>query len=317
MGKPSEAMRTQTSASNTIYDGLFIQSSTSLADEIEADVVLNWLFKEDSPNEEVRHHEISSNQYGRGYKMIQRMGYLGTGPLGKQKEGITEPIQLQTKSTHDKAGLRYNPKKTSEQKHVSKSKGLKKILPLTLHEANTKQMKEECRKEKEESTVKKEEIVSAQASTVSAMIIQEVEVPEDIRDEFVRIKELFSPLKVPVTYTGRQQVDDLETDSNKYEWGPDYLSDTSAIETPKESGGVIDDTQELMRIKLEREIQEIRQKRQATYEQALKEGTIPESFSSMCPYPKIEQISYSTTQEELEVVEQEPVISLEEAEWSI
>lgn len=93
-----------------------------MADEIEEDVVLNWLFKEDSQNEEVRHCEISSNQYGPSYKMIQHMGYSGTGPLGKEKEGITEPIHLQTKSKNDKVGLGYDPKKTSDQKHVSKSK---------------------------------------------------------------------------------------------------------------------------------------------------------------------------------------------------
>lgn len=140
------------------------------------------------------------------------MGHLGTNPLGKQKEGITEPIQLQTKSTNDKAGLEYDPKKTSDQKHVSKSKWQKRISPLTLQEVDTQQTKVECRQEKEESTVKKEEIVSSQASMVLATIIQEVEVLEDIRDEVVRIKELFAPLNVPITYTSRQQVDDSKTD---------------------------------------------------------------------------------------------------------
>lgn len=223
-------------------------------DEIKKDDVLNWLFKEESQNEEVRHCEISSNQYGPSYKMIQRMGYLGIGPLGKHQEGITKPIQLQTKSTNDKVGLGYNPKKKSDQKHVSKSKWQKRISPLTLQEADAQQTKAECRKEKEESAVKKEEIVYAQALMVSATIIQEVEVLEDIRDEVVRIRELFAPLKVPVTYTGRQQVDNLETESNEYEWGPDHLSDTFTIETPEESTSTIDDTQELMRIKVEKEI---------------------------------------------------------------
>lgn len=112
-------MKPQTSTPNVIYDGLFVQSSTSLADEIEEDVVLKWLFKEDSENKEVQHCEISLTQYGPGYKMIQRMGYSCTGPLGKNQEGIIEPIHLQTKSTNDKAGLGYNPGKTSDQKHTS------------------------------------------------------------------------------------------------------------------------------------------------------------------------------------------------------
>lgn len=89
LGKPSKAMRTQTLTPNIIYDGLFVHSSTSLVDEIEEDVVLKWLFKEDSQNEEVRHFDISPTQYGPSYKMIQRMGYPGIGPLGKHKEGIT------------------------------------------------------------------------------------------------------------------------------------------------------------------------------------------------------------------------------------
>lgn len=36
----------------------------------------------------------------------------------------------------------------------------------------------------------------------------------------------------------------------------------------------------------------------------------------MYPYAKTKQISYNTTQDELEAIEQEPVISPEEAEWS-
>lgn len=72
----------------------------------------------------------------------------------------------------------------------------------------------------------------------------------------------------------------------------------------------------MMHIKLEKEIQEIRQKRQANYEQGLKEGRIPESFSSMYPYPKTKQIRYITTQDELEAIEQEPLISPEVAERS-
>lgn len=89
---------------------------------------------------------------------------------------------------------------------------------------------------------------------VLATTIQGVEVPEDIRDEVERIRELFALVKVLVTYTSRQQVDDSETDSNEYEWDLDHLSDTSSIETPEESSDIIDDTQERMHLKLEKEI---------------------------------------------------------------
>lgn len=65
--------------------------------------------------------------------MIQRMGYSGTSPLAKHQQGIVEPIQLQTKSANGKAGLGYNPRKSSDQKHTShhQPKWRKKILPST------------------------------------------------------------------------------------------------------------------------------------------------------------------------------------------
>lgn len=50
------------------------------------------------------------------------MGYSGTSPLGKHQGGIVKPIHLQTKSTNDKVGLRYNPRKSSDQKHTSHHK---------------------------------------------------------------------------------------------------------------------------------------------------------------------------------------------------
>lgn len=79
-----------------------------------------------------------------------------------------------------------------------------------------------------------------------------------MRDEVYRIRELFAPLKVPVTYTSRQQVDDSETDSNEYEWGPDHISDTSTTKTLDEPSDIIDDAQELIRLRLQKEIEEIR-----------------------------------------------------------
>lgn len=63
-------MKPQTSTPNAIYDGIFVQSSTSLVDEIEEEVVLKRIFKEDSENKEVQHYDISPEQYDSGYKMI-------------------------------------------------------------------------------------------------------------------------------------------------------------------------------------------------------------------------------------------------------
>lgn len=97
---------------------------------------------------------------------------------------------------------------------------------------------------------------------LSATTLQGVEVLEDMRGEVERIRELFAPLKIPVTYTSRQQVEDSKTVSKEYEWGPSHLLDTSTIEIPKESSDIIDETQELMCLKLQKEIEEIRLKRQ-------------------------------------------------------
>lgn len=72
-----------------------------------------------------------------------------------------------------------------------------------------------------------------QVPIVSAITLQGVEIPEDMREEIEGIQELFAPLNIPVVYTGRQQVDDLEIDLNEYEWGLDHLSDTPTTETPK------------------------------------------------------------------------------------
>lgn len=35
------------------------------------------------------------------------MGYTGIGPIGKRKEGISEPIEPHTQQTNDKIGLGY------------------------------------------------------------------------------------------------------------------------------------------------------------------------------------------------------------------
>jgi len=50
---------------------------------------------------------MSPEQYGKGYKIVQQMGYSGMGPLGTRRDGIIEPIQLQTKAKNDKTGLGY------------------------------------------------------------------------------------------------------------------------------------------------------------------------------------------------------------------
>lgn len=90
-GRPSEDHKPSNIPTQIIYDGTFIQSSASLATEIEEAAILQWLYKEDE-DEEVQHSEISPEKYGKGYKIVYKMGYLGMGPLGSKQGGIIEQI---------------------------------------------------------------------------------------------------------------------------------------------------------------------------------------------------------------------------------
>lgn len=81
-GRPFENHKLSTTLAKIIYDGTFVQSSTSLKNEIEEAVAFEWLYKEVDENREVQCYEISLEQYGKGYKIVQQMGYSRTDPLG-------------------------------------------------------------------------------------------------------------------------------------------------------------------------------------------------------------------------------------------
>ncbi|XP_059066313.1 uncharacterized protein LOC131857637 [Cryptomeria japonica] len=152
-------MKPQTSTANITYDGIFVQSSTSLANETKEATILEWLFKEENEDREVQHCEVSPEQYGQGYKIIQRMGYLGTCPLGKHQQGIIKPIKLQTKSMNDKNGLGYHLYASSNQKQNSyqQLKWRKKTLHQASQEVNREKTQAEYQKEQEELAIKREE----------------------------------------------------------------------------------------------------------------------------------------------------------------
>lgn len=44
-------------------------------------------------------------QYGKGFSILEKMGYEGQGPIGKRKDDIIEPVQLITKDVNDKTWL--------------------------------------------------------------------------------------------------------------------------------------------------------------------------------------------------------------------
>ncbi|XP_059074973.1 transcription elongation factor SPT5-like [Cryptomeria japonica] len=118
-----------------------------------------------------------------------------------------------------------------------------RLCSALMQEVNTQQkLQDTYETEQEEPTINREETIIAQVPIVSATRLQEVEIPEDVREEVERFREMFTPLKIPLTYTGRQQVEDFETDSNEYEWDLVHLLDTSTTKTPEESTTTTDDT---------------------------------------------------------------------------
>jgi hypothetical protein len=50
---------------------------------------------------------IPMEQYGKGFSILENMGYEGQGPIGKRKDGIIEPVQLITKDVNEKIRLGY------------------------------------------------------------------------------------------------------------------------------------------------------------------------------------------------------------------
>lgn len=100
-----------------------------------------------------------------------------------------------------------------------------------------------------------------------------------MREDAEGIKEMFAPLNILVTYTRRMQEEDLEIDLNEYEWSPEPLLDASTEETLEEPNDIIDEAQEIIRLKLQREIEEIRLKTQEDDEQQLKEEKAQENSS--------------------------------------
>lgn len=78
---------------------------------------------------------------------------------------------------------------------------------------------------------------------------------------------MFASLNILVTNTVRMQEEYSKIVLNEYEWGLDSLLDASTKETSKEFNDIIDEAQEIIRLKIQWEIEEIRLERQEAYEQ--------------------------------------------------
>lgn len=72
-GKPFSSSRPFSLKPMTNHDGTFLKYTTSLDNENEEKVVLNWLFRDtkEEVKKEVKHVEISPQKYGNGYHIMK------------------------------------------------------------------------------------------------------------------------------------------------------------------------------------------------------------------------------------------------------
>lgn len=92
------------------YNDHFVRASTSSAMDEEDNEILNWLYKdEESSAQEKRIQNISipTHQYGKGFQIMQKIGYKGRGPLGERNAGLIEPIEMTWRDSKMKTGVGY------------------------------------------------------------------------------------------------------------------------------------------------------------------------------------------------------------------
>lgn len=94
-GKPSNSKQQPIVKHLPIFDGAFV-SIVTLSEETKDKDVLQWLYKDEEFQQKVNNVRIPTEKYGKGFNILRRMGYTGTGPIGKRKEGISKPIQPYT-----------------------------------------------------------------------------------------------------------------------------------------------------------------------------------------------------------------------------
>lgn len=143
---------------------------------------MNWLYKDE---EEIRAATINITnpieQYGKGFKIMQRMGCQGKCLIGKCQEGITEPIQPHSQLTKDKSGLGYDQHIQPVQKqdhhqnprwkiHVTyQEESWKEALHRAAAKISKEQKDEEYEKQQEEISIQREEASYKHIHHVQAM----------------------------------------------------------------------------------------------------------------------------------------------------
>lgn len=141
-GKPSNSKQKPIVKHLPIFDGAFISART-LSEETEDKDVLQWLYKDEEVQQKVNNVRIPTEKYGKGFNILQKMGYTRTGPIRKRKEGISEPIQPHTQQATDKAGLGYGqvtlPEDIFSNQHQEEYENRQEQLAIETKEAFAKQ----------------------------------------------------------------------------------------------------------------------------------------------------------------------------------
>lgn len=90
----------------------------TLVDETNHKYILQWFYKDENESkEEASNINLPIDQYGNRFKIIQKMGYDGKGPIKKWKEGIVEPIQPTFSNIRENIGLGYKEEIKEEANH--------------------------------------------------------------------------------------------------------------------------------------------------------------------------------------------------------
>lgn len=322
-GKPTDIQSQTSSKSKHMFKGTFV-SAGALEEENEDKDILGWLYKdEDKTIETTKKVNIPIKQYGKGYEIIQKMGYEGKGPIGKQHQGISKPICLHSQSMEDKSSLGYlksNQKQHNTQqqkwrkKSVSKGDNWQEKLHQAAKTVTSKQKKQEEHGKKEEETIiKEEEKYCQQVLEIQTKEIFEQDILEVVKIEMTEIRELFAPYDIPVWYGGVILDQDSEIDSNEYEWGPEALSTTSNKEHNEDQAAITKEDLSIteQKIKLERRQEKLKIQRKEAYakrkENDKNNDTMPQEAQT--------RIKYARTIEEIRDSQVGLTISPEEAKF--
>lgn len=96
------------SASSMTLFGTFVQSAVPLEAEKEEWAIKDWIYREEEDEEVTVTTPIFPKRYGKGYKILTKMGYQGHGSLTGHKNALVEPLShTQGRDTRDTIGLGF------------------------------------------------------------------------------------------------------------------------------------------------------------------------------------------------------------------